>query len=373
MIQYESNSLIIFSSYEKYNDWEFIKSLFSSIPFSENEIVFLISVGGEYLPPNTSLTHDECAIIKNEQIKANNSNKKIIVVLESILEAPTYKYNLGTIIYKLSRMLDIPESDFIILGGALHQFDSPVKNAVSYMIFGNHITSENEIVDTIPTTHFLSLSRLAKHHRILGTIEILERNLKNYGMISLGSGYYNEPAENYYGDVPEKYKNVFPLHVDGTITKGPTNLLQYGTSNGLFLKAFSNVVFETSYEYDVIGRSGWNVPFLTEKSAKPFSWGQVPIFVTYQHTINYIRELGFDMFDDIIDHSYDSEYDSYLRIKLAINQLEKICNRSLEYWQSYKKENIIRFESNKNIMKELTLNKKIELTLENLKKALNKT
>jgi hypothetical protein len=45
---------------------------------------------------------------------------------------------------------------------------------------------------------------------------------------------------------------------------------------------------------------------LSEKSFKVFAWHQIPIFMASPKQVDTIREIGFDMFDDIIDHSYDT-------------------------------------------------------------------
>ena len=45
---------------------------------------------------------------------------------------------------------------------------------------------------------------------------------------------------------------------------------------------------------------------LSEKSFKVFAWHQIPIFVSTPGHVNTIRSLGFDVFDDIFDHSYDT-------------------------------------------------------------------
>ena len=44
---------------------------------------------------------------------------------------------------------------------------------------------------------------------------------------------------------------------------------------------------------------------LSEKSFKVFAWHQIPIFSASPKQVETIRNIGFDMFDDIIDHSYD--------------------------------------------------------------------
>lgn len=58
--------------------------------------------------------------------------------------------------------------------------------------------------------------------------------------------------------------------------------------------------------------------FPTEKSLTPFLTKNIPILI--QAKTGFIAELkgqGFDVFDDIVDHSYDQEPDYYKRIELA--------------------------------------------------------
>ena len=65
--------------------------------------------------------------------------------------------------------------------------------------------------------------------------------------------------------------------------------------------------------------------------------------------------MGFDLFDDIIDHSYDTQTILYFRVMKAVEQLEKMCDKPIEYWQDWKKENIKRFEKNYQILQKLVI------------------
>jgi len=84
-----------------------------------------------------------------------------------------------------------------------------------------------------------------------------------------------------------------------------------------------------------------NSTFVTEKAAKPFLGLQFPIFFAQMEYIQYFRDWGFDMFDDIIDHSYDlipiGSYENYInednpsvkrqlikKSKLVVNTLERL-------------------------------------------------
>lgn len=58
-----------------------------------------------------------------------------------------------------------------------------------------------------------------------------------------------------------------------------------------------NIVTETVYT----GPSG----IITEKSLFAFAAGQIPLVIGHRGIVQQCRELGFDMFDDIVDTSYD--------------------------------------------------------------------
>jgi hypothetical protein len=60
---------------------------------------------------------------------------------------------------------------------------------------------------------------------------------------------------------------------------------------------------------------------LTEKSIMAIATGQIPIIIGKEPYLlkRYLKDQGFDIFDDIIDQSYDSEPDYFQRCELAIN------------------------------------------------------
>jgi hypothetical protein len=308
--------------------------------------------------------------IKEIKNKCDISGKKFIVLINAIYEAPTYKYNLNGFCDCISNLYNISLENIIIYSGAQYQNDKRIKH-VNNLVCAVHDFSFGKTLPTNdPLYHFVSLARIARPHRVYATVEILDRNLNKFGHLSLGSGWYSHSCENFdLHLVPERYKDRMPLIIDGTIAHS-THHLQWRGEDVRLTHAFVNLVHETSFEYEVSPRT-WNVPFITEKSTKPFIWGQVPIYNTMRGSLSAIRELGFDLFDDIIDHSYDNEPDPMIRIKLVIDQLEKICNWSLEECATYKQKNIDRFIKNREVS-EYLYNKYIpHINLTNLKIALD--
>jgi hypothetical protein len=69
--------------------------------------------------------------------------------------------------------------------------------------------------------------------------------------------------------------------------------------------------------------------FITEKTWKPIAAQQLFLVFGNPGTIHALRQLGVDVFDDIIDHSYDLEADWKLRLDKIYNSLEKLLCQNL--------------------------------------------
>jgi hypothetical protein len=76
--------------------------------------------------------------------------------------------------------------------------------------------------------------------------------------------------------------------------------------------------------FAIIAETYIHKTILSEKTFKIFAVGQIPIMCGAQHAIKHLRQLGFDVFDDIVDHSYDEIADWQDRIIAMHNCLDKI-------------------------------------------------
>ena len=97
---------------------------------------------------------------------------------------------------------------------------------------------------------------------------------------------------------------------------------QYNPVHNWFYTAPVQLVVETSNETD---RFAWRNIFITEKSYKVFAWHQFPIWYAVPGTVAKMREQGFDVFDDLIDHSYDNETDPMHRMDLVVEAAYRFC------------------------------------------------
>jgi hypothetical protein len=118
----------------------------------------------------------------------------------------------------------------------------------------------------------------------------------------------------------------FPLlqNIDNKISDCPNEFLyiialQHEIENDIF-QSLVNVVTETN-EFD-----SDNI-MLSEKTFKAFAWHQIPIFNATKGHVDKVRSLGFDLFDDIIDHSYDTVTNSHIQKLKILNEVTKFLKK----------------------------------------------
>ena len=91
--------------------------------------------------------------------------------------------------------------------------------------------------------------------------------------------------------------------------------------------------------------------FITEKTWKPIAAQQLFLVFGNPGTVQTLRMLGVDVFDDVIDHSYDNEPDFYRRVDLIHQSLESLIALDLQHLhqqtESRRKKNFDQFLSGK--------------------------
>jgi len=117
---------------------------------------------------------------------------------------------------------------------------------------------------------------------------------KDNQLLDLSYASYNNNSQRGYmeDEIEQPYKNFLEDKVHRDITPNVGNF--YPVHNFLF-----DVCAETYSTENYIG--------LTEKSIKPFLWGYIPLIYGPAGTYQYLKNLGFDVFDNIVDTSFDNE------------------------------------------------------------------
>jgi len=236
-----------------------------------------------------------------------------------------------------SDMCDFYTNKHFIIVTSLENLDKEiVKDNCTVVNMGGDITNQMELykeftpdihknVDT--SENFISLNRGARHHRVYLVASLYARGLDDYGNISMLSipantslnnliNYDYQHDENYHtaNEGLTKYHSTSATgdSYDIYLKANNDNLTNFKNSlQQKYVNSYIEFVSETSYN-----ECSFNI---TEKTLH-FVYGcNYPIMISSPGTVKFLRDMGIDMFDDFIDHSYDDIHNPADRINKAID------------------------------------------------------
>lgn len=163
--------------------------------------------------------------------------------------------------------------------------------------------------------NFLSLNRRPSVSRA----KLASRLLGVTKSIRISFGSMCETSE--LGEYTHWFNSTpLPLLLDGKIIRG-TDSQEHSAINPLFRTCAVNIIAESSCQHDP---NVWRSVFVTEKTFKAFGMLQFPIWWAVPGLVSCVRRMGFDVFDDLIDHGYDLEQDEDRRLDLIIKEITKL-------------------------------------------------
>ncbi len=245
------------------------------------------------------------------------------------------------------------------------------------MFISTHMVElgEPKFIDEKKGDFFLCHNRSPKPHRYSFLCMLKKEGLLEKMDWSLIMGWYHKKTnshqnpyfygEFFIGNDIENYKNEIEYFRNIDIKKSKyeedrTWFDDFGDNPDITWKnVYELKTYEDSY-VNIITESCYspNEVHITEKSMKPFYFYQLPIFLSSYNHVKYLKErFGFDVFNDVIDHSYDDEPDNRIRMYKVINEIKRIDNNKDEIKIFYKN-NKSRFEKNHQIIHEIYNSKK---------------
>lgn len=178
------------------------------------------------------------------------------------------------------------------------------------------------------TKNFLSLNGCPRPHRT----EIV-KFLEDTGI----------SKKSFYSYNPRQWNGGYSVVLDQEYTKGHIALDKINcTPAYIWQESFISIVTETVFNEAVC--------FPTEKTWKVFDKYHLPIFVSCAGFVAHIRSLGFDVFDDLIDHSYDDIDNDTKRMQAVTNEITVWAAREIDVLSKAKYSLRKRLEYNKSIL-----------------------
>ena len=229
----------------------------------------------------------------------------------------------GVAIYLQKLFEHFHKKQFILLT-SMEKLDTYITNDnVSIVSWGGDITNHaNEYKTLDPVSNknfdseftFLTLNRNPRHHRALSVSLLYGLGLESFGLISCMfdlPGLVNN-MNWIYSDNQIKIRDIIDL---GATLFDPTKLKITDDRNIYTIEHNDNVsnfknklrsYYENTFVELIAETSFTEASFLiTEKTLNSIYGCNFPIWLSSVGVVTFLREIGLDTFDDIIDHSYD--------------------------------------------------------------------
>jgi hypothetical protein len=194
---------------------------------------------------------------------------------------------------------------------------------------------------------WISLNKNKRMHRYISSMFLLGNNLEKWGLLRLTPDEilfheswktwltwwnYNQRSEIYqvqkYFPVLEagfdkikqgvgyQTNNYDYNDYDPTSTNQSFTISHCGNFDKFLRPLYNNSLVEVINETSWIPDSG---AIISEKWINSVYGYNLPIIISVMHAVKSLRTLEFDLFDDVIDHSYDIEPSPTMRLIKALN------------------------------------------------------
>jgi hypothetical protein len=309
-----------------------------------------------------------------KQIFENIKENLIVIAVKDHLSYTSFNpwvdTNPDLIIYLKNLFKFYKDKQFILMT-SLENLESYIKeNNVKIVAISGDITNQSfqykQLKPTIDKNfdsnyNFISLNRNPRPHRLVLVSLLHGLGLQEHGLISYieQENTGNIDSINWvFNEQQQPIKNIIDIGYEifkNSNLKIKDNKNIYGKKNynnnvenfvdklqQYYKETFVEIVTETSYTESSF--------LLTEKFLNSVYGCNFPIVLCSKGTVEFLRKIGFDMFDDIIDHSYDLIDNPIDRLYSAIYNNRKLLtdnNYIKELWI----QNKYRFDSNINVAK----------------------
>lgn len=257
-------------------------------------------------------------------IAASTPDLTPVLLIDSMNESPQYQSHLAPLVGQLCDGGFTARDLIIHCTGGLDEVQAVAKLPSR----GAFCLGYQQVQDPMPWRHhFVMLARVPKPLRVMCAVGLLEAGLDAHGYASCGVNTHGQDRSWIDAFVPYELRHRFPLSIDDAVI-ADMSTKQFDVSDSRIAAAAIHLIPETSQDDCLVSRDAWCTwadTFITEKTAKAFWLCQLPLWVAVPGTVAAVRRMGFDVFDDIIDHGYDGERDPTMRVDMVIDQLRALC------------------------------------------------
>jgi len=318
--------------------------------FYENEILYR-----NYI--TDGVKHDIIILGIKDHLTSNNFNP--------------WQETMPNMIEWIKQLAEYYKEKTIVLFTSLENLEYYIKDTnIKIVPWGGDITNhQKEYAQLDPIldknfksrTTFLSLNRNQRAHRAMLLALLYKLDIQDHGLIScmfkdqindlFRYTQWNTDKQLIFEEGFTSFKqhplviqdnyNIYNLLPNDNVTNFKNKLSTY------YRDTFVEIITETSYT-----EACYN---LTEKTLNSIYGCCFPILLCSQGSVQFLRDMGIDVFDDIVDHSYDSIADPTDRLYHAVVDNIRLLT-DLEFVKNQWKSNRSRFVNNIDFVKDKMYN-----------------
>ena len=238
----------------------------------------------------------------------------------------------------------LPVSDLLVVYNTVVDVDQLPYRAVSLPTYLVNFAGWFDIMQRSPKVDWIDAKFLCLMRRPSVSRAKLAQQLMSIADVrmSFGSMCQSYELELYKAWLPDSYR---PRLLDGFITRD--NGKEHDQALPIFKQCLFNIVAESSSQTDT---AVWRSQFISEKTYKAFGLRQIPIWWAVPGLVGNVRKLGFDLFDDIVDHSYDQVIDESARLNQVMSVIKDHATQSMTEANQLKLSLRDRFNYNWNLL-----------------------
>jgi len=219
-------------------------------------------------------------------------------------------------------------SDFLILSPDVHDLSSQNDNIVYYPYWFLFLRKKHEphpkttISNSIRRYKISCLNGRARPHRIENFIKARKKIWFNQMLFSFHNEFCADTEQKEQPGLTFDNENILSEFLELLPTLPARTYNDNFTFHPAYTDTYINFVTETGVHANEL--------FISEKSFKPLLAGQFGIWLSSPGLVSYLRSIGFDVFDDYIDHGYDDEINWHRRIDMIHHQIVQLLDLDFE-------------------------------------------
>jgi hypothetical protein len=267
-----------------------------------------------------------------------DKNSHTVLRPNSYCEFEHENFNTKIVVNLVHNISDIPTDDIVITDVVTTDHRGPLVKLYPE-IFGIYYTNF-EYQHVMPTKKFNCFIHRADPFRQSWLYQLVRQDLLDHGYVSYWchDRFSDRSPQEYFEFLYQQNNHLFQKEHSVIKEKIPFKNFDCSLEHAI-IDSEKSLVIDTFFHTN-------NLISYSEKVWRAIQLPRPWLLFSSMHAVKYLRDWGFDVFDDHVDHTYDCHPDPIQRQCMILDQLKTDINYTPELMQQFK----IRADKNQQLL-----------------------